>query len=191
MEIKKSWITGEDLKKRWKIDNDYLLDLTLTKRLTAFDGGHNPIDVDEIKFMMDEEMGYFSPYWEVGFDGFRFRVEDIERLERSLPQETESPVDVEAKRGNEESLNEIPQGPPAETEATVAFKGPLLPNEKPLIGYAAMAKHLRKSEETVKKWGLVEKGYAQSDLRGSPPRKFIVSYPSLLAEFLSLKLNRK
>lgn len=74
---------------------------------------------------------------------------------------------------------------------SASCKTPLVPNEKPLRGYREMAAHIGRKEETIKKWDLVNKGYAWYDLVGRPPKRQVCCYPSRLHEFIQKGLHRK
>jgi hypothetical protein len=83
--IKKNWISGEELKKRWGIENPDLLEYMLTGDLDTYTHSLEVLPKEYIREMTSGPSAYLSPDWpEAGYDGFWFRIENVLTIEESF-----------------------------------------------------------------------------------------------------------
>jgi hypothetical protein len=83
--IKKNWISGEELKKRWGIENPDLLEYMLTGDLETYTHSLEVLPKEYIREMTSGPSAYLPPDWpEAGYDGFWFRIENVLTIEEAF-----------------------------------------------------------------------------------------------------------
>lgn len=81
----KRWISGEELKKRWRIQNPDLLWYMLNTDLETYTEDLELLTKDDILDMTTGHFQYLSSNFpEAGYDGFWFKIENMMAVEESL-----------------------------------------------------------------------------------------------------------
>jgi hypothetical protein len=81
-DMKKPWITGEDLIKELSIRHDYLLDLLLEGKLSAYNHLHTLLSKDHIERSICMALGYRDEL----IDSFLFKTQEIEQLKKDTSE---------------------------------------------------------------------------------------------------------